>query len=112
MDGQADPGEVIWVWIQPNLPGHPARERAMVVVGRSQHLLLGLLISPNPEHANEDNWIDIGSGGWDVAGRQCWVRLDKILEVPESTIRRQGAIMPKSRFERIAQRLRSDYSWV
>ena len=29
MDGQADPGEVIWVWIQPNLPGHPARERAM-----------------------------------------------------------------------------------
>ena len=46
MDGQADPGEVIWVWIQPNLPGHPARERAMVVVGRSQHLLLGLLISP------------------------------------------------------------------
>ena len=26
MDGQADPGEVIWVWIQPNLPGHPARE--------------------------------------------------------------------------------------
>ena len=42
MDGQADPGEVIWVWIQPNLPGHPARERAMVVVGRSQHLLLGL----------------------------------------------------------------------
>ena len=112
MDGQADPGEVIWVWIQPNLPGHPARERAMVVVGRSQHLLLGLLISPNPEHANEDNWIDIGSGGWDVAGCQCWVRLDKILEVPESTIRRQGAIIPKSRFERIAQRLRSDYSWV
>ena len=112
MDGQADPGEVIWVWIQPNLPGHPARERAMVVVGRSQHLLLGLLISPNPEHANEDNWIDIGSGGWDVAGRQCWARLDKILEVPESTIRRQGAIIPKSRFERIAQRLRSDYSWV
>ena len=111
-DGQADPGEVIWVWIQPNLPGHPARERAMVVVGRSQHLLLGLLISPNPEHANEDNWIDIGSGGWDVAGRQCWVRLDKILEVPESPIRRQGAIIPKSRFERIAQRLRSDYSWV
>lgn len=111
MDGQADPGEVIWVWIQPDLPDYPARERAMVVVGRTQHILLGLLISPNPEHAEEDNWIDIGSGGWDIAGRQCWVRLDKILEVPESTIRRQGAIIPRRRFERIAHRLRSEYGW-
>lgn len=36
MDGQADPGEVVWIWAPTDGPGSPPRERAMVVVGRTR----------------------------------------------------------------------------
>lgn len=111
MDGQTDPGEVVWIWAPADGPGKPPRERAMVVVGRNRNSILGLLISCNPEHRNDDNWLDIGSGGWDPRGRQSWVRLDRIIEVSELGIRRQGTVIPQGRFERIANRLRNDFSW-
>lgn len=112
MDGQADPGEVVWIWAPADGPGAPPRERAMAVVGRTRSTILGLLISCNPEHHDDDDWIDIGAGGWDERGRQSWVRLDRILEVSELGIRRQGTVIPRGRFERIANRLRNDFSWA
>ncbi|WOH93902.1 hypothetical protein [Corynebacterium urealyticum] len=42
---------------------------------------------------------------------ESWVRLDKILEIPESQILRRGLHMPERRYDRIAQRLREDYGW-
>ncbi|MDO4686069.1 MAG: type II toxin-antitoxin system PemK/MazF family toxin [Corynebacterium sp.] len=111
MDGQADPGEVVWIMVNTNGPDHPPTERAIVVVGRAAHNILGLLISPDTTHKDEHNWLDIGAGGWDESSRQCWVRLDKVLEVPELDIRRQGAIIPRQRFERIANRLRREFGW-
>jgi hypothetical protein len=39
------------------------------------------------------------------------VRLDRVLDVPESGIRREGAILDRARFDQVATRLRSDYSW-
>lgn len=111
MDGQAEPGEVVWVWAPSDGPDNPPRERAMLVISRDRHVILGLLISPNPEHDREESWIDIGAGEWDSSGRQCWVRLDRVLEVSELGIRRQGALFPPRRFERIANRLRTHYHW-
>lgn len=110
MDGQVDPGEVVWFWA-PNDEGGRTSERAIVVVGREEDHVLGLITSPNPDHAAEPSWLDIGSGPWDASGRQSWVRLDRLVVVPESAIRRQGAVMPQRRFDRIAQRLRTEYGW-
>ncbi|MCK2199278.1 type II toxin-antitoxin system PemK/MazF family toxin [Corynebacterium callunae] len=112
MDGQADSGEVVWIWAPAEGPGRPPRERAMVVIGRNRSSILGLLVSCNPEHRGEESWIDIGAGGWDPRGRQSWVRLDRVLEVSELGIRRQGAVIPKGRFDRVANRLRSDFGWA
>ncbi|APT85230.1 type II toxin-antitoxin system PemK/MazF family toxin [Corynebacterium aquilae] len=111
MDGQADPGEVVWVWVPDETTGS-AQERALVVVGRTRQHILGLLISPNSQHATESTWLDIGSGAWDTSGKNCWVRLDKVVRVAEDAIRRQGAIMPRRRFDRIAHRLRNEFSWT
>ncbi|ANE04572.1 type II toxin-antitoxin system PemK/MazF family toxin [Corynebacterium crudilactis] len=112
MDGQADPGEVVWIWAPADGPQQPPRERAIVVVGRNRNAILGLLISCNPAHRTDDDWIDIGSGSWDPRGRQSWVRLDRILEVSELGITRQGTVIPQGRFERIANRLRNDFGWL
>lgn len=111
MDGQAEPGEVVWIWAPSDGPEAPPRERAMLVIGRDRHTILGLLISPNPKHADAESWLEIGAGEWDAAGRQCWIRLDRVLEVSEQGVRRQGALFPQRRFERIATRLRNNYHW-
>jgi hypothetical protein len=39
------------------------------------------------------------------------VRLDRVLDVPEAGIRREGAILHRSSFDIVAARLRADYSW-
>ena len=111
MDGQTDPGEVVWAPVMLEGDTEKSRERAVVVVGRHKQILLGALISTHDRHADSPHWLFIGSGAWDPEGRPSWVRLDRILEVPESGIRRSGAIMPRRRFDRIAARLRSDYHW-
>lgn len=114
MDGQADPGEVVWVRIRTR-EGSEAEMRAVLIVGRKAHTLLTLLISSNREHLQEDNWLSIGSGPWDVRSQSgsCGssVRLDKVLEVPESMIQRRGIAMPERRYDRVAARLRADYGW-
>ena len=108
MDGQAEPGEIVWVTV----PSDPPQERSLVVIGREHHDVLGLLISPWEKHLHEDHWLGIGSGEWEDTGDPCWVRLDKTLMVPETEVHRRGTYIPPRRFERIANRLRDRFDWV
>ncbi len=81
------------------------------MVGREHQTLLGLMLSSQLHHAEDPAWIGIGSGDWDAEGRPSWVRLDRVLDVPEESIRREGAIMAPHTFEIVAARLRTEYSW-
>lgn len=87
------------------------KDRPVLVVGRDQRTLLGLMLSSQDHHAGDDGWVGIGTGSWDYDGRPSWVRLDRVLDVPEDGIRREGAILDKDRFEIIATRLRAEFSW-
>ena len=111
MDGLADPGEVVWVPVQLEGERTPVRERAVVVVGRNRHILLGALISSREEHADQPEWVFVGNSSWEREPKPSWVRFDRILEVPESGIRRRGAVMPRKRFDIVAAKLRSNYGW-
>ncbi|WJY68579.1 type II toxin-antitoxin system PemK/MazF family toxin [Corynebacterium auris] len=108
MDGQAEPGEIVWVTV----PSNPPQERSLVVIGREHRDVLGLLISPEEKHRDDEHWLGIGSGEWEDTGEPCWVRLDKTLMVPESEVHRRGTYIPPRRFERIANRLRDRFDWV
>jgi hypothetical protein len=112
LDGQADPGEIVWFLAPIDAAAKKHSERAMLVVGRTRHRgVLGLLISPNSSHSHDGNWMEIGSGQWDSLGRPCWIRLDRVLEVPDHALRRAGALFPRARFERVASALRSRFDW-
>ncbi|MDK6492845.1 PemK-like, MazF-like toxin of type II toxin-antitoxin system [Corynebacterium coyleae] len=107
MDGTAEPGEVVWVTV----PSHPPRQRSILIVGRERHDVLGLLISPEREHENDERWFEIGPGDWESSGQPCWVRLDKTLVVPESDVERRGTTVPPRRFQRVANTLRERFNW-
>ena len=111
LDGRADPGEIVWTWVVYEDDPDRGKDRPVLVVGRERTTLLGLMLSSQLHHAEDPTWISIGAGGWDHEGRPSWVRLDRVLEVPEEGIRREGAIMERPTFELVAARLRAEYSW-
>jgi PemK-like, MazF-like toxin of type II toxin-antitoxin system len=111
LDGRADPGEIVWTWVVYEEDPTRGKDRPVLVVGRDRSVLLGLMVSTQEHHANDRDWIGIGSGNWDYEGRQSWVRLDRVLDVPEESIRREGAILDREVFDVVAARLRADYSW-
>ncbi|MGZ4523077.1 MAG: type II toxin-antitoxin system PemK/MazF family toxin, partial [Mycobacteriaceae bacterium] len=43
--------------------------------------------------------------------RPSWARMDRVLDVPEESIRREGAIVDLDRFDRVAARLRDEHGW-
>ncbi|CAJ1496112.1 type II toxin-antitoxin system PemK/MazF family toxin [[Mycobacterium] kokjensenii] len=111
LNGRADPGEIVWTWVAyEDEPDH-GKDRPVLVVGRDRSMLLGLMLSSRERHADDTNWVGIGSGTWDDSHRLSWVRLDRVLDVPEESIRREGAILPRPMFDAVAARLRSEYSW-
>ncbi len=111
LDGRADPGEIVWTWVPFEEDPGNGKDRPVLVVGRDRTTLLGLMLSSNPVRGGDHNWIGIGSGPWDYEGRDSWVRLDRVLDVPEDGIRREGAILPRKTFDRVAHRLCAEYHW-
>jgi hypothetical protein len=111
LDGLADPGEIVWTWVVYEDDPSRGKDRPVLVVGRDRQTLLGLMLSSQDHHRDDPNWIAIGAGSWDYDGRASWVRLDRVLDVPEESIRREGAILEREVFERVAARLRAEYSW-
>ena len=115
LNGRADPGEIVWTWVAyEDIAGQGPKQgedRPVLVVGRDRNMLLGLMLSSRERHAEDTNWVGIGAGSWDDAHRVSWVRLDRVLDVPEESIRREGAILERSVFEVVAARLRGDYAW-
>ena len=111
LDGRADPGEIVWTWVVYEDDPTRGKDRPVLVVGRDQRTLLGLMLSSQEHHRDDPNWVGIGTGSWDYDGRASWVRLDRVLDVPEEGIRREGAILDRERFDVIATRLRAEYSW-
>jgi hypothetical protein len=111
LDGRADPGEVVWTWVVYEDDPSRGKDRPVLVVGRDRRTLLGLMLSSQERHQGDREWVGIGSGPWDYEGRPSWVRLDRVLDVPEEGIRREGAILERETFEIVATRLRRQYSW-
>ena len=93
LDGRADPGEIVWTWVVYEDDPTRGKDRPVLVVGRDRSVLLGLMLSSQTHHGDDLNWIGIGSGNWDYDARPSWVRLDRVLDVPEEGIRREGAIL-------------------
>lgn len=112
IDGHAEAGEIVWLWVPADGPTKPPVERAMLVVGETRFQeLLGLLISDDKRHEDDDDWLSIGPGQWNLSGEQGWVRIDKVIQAPEHAVRRQGILLPERRFDRIARVLHTRFGW-
>ncbi len=111
LDGAADPGEIVWTWVTYEEDASRGKDRPVLVVGRDGNQLLGLMLSSNSDRDGQRDWLALGAGAWDGEQRPSWVRLDRVLSVPEHAIRREGAVLDRRRFDLVASGLRRDHGW-
>ncbi len=112
LDGDADPGEIVWTWVPYEDDPAQGKDRPVLVVGRDGRTLLGLMLSSQSERDGQRNWLALGAGDWDRSDRPSWIRLDRVLEVEEDGIRREGAILDRGRFDQVADTLQREYGWA
>ncbi len=107
-NGDPDPGEVVWAWVPFEDDPDRGKDRPVLVIGRDGSELICLqLTSKDHDRDAEDEarygryWMDVGSGDWDREGRPSEVRLDRLLRMSESEVRREGAAMPEATFDEV-----------
>jgi hypothetical protein len=110
-DGDADPGEIVWTWVPYEEDASQGKDRPVLVVGRSGRNVLGLMLSSQSERNGQRDWLALGPGAWDRENRPSWIRLDRVIEVDQNGIRREGAVLDRPRFDRVAATLRKQYGW-
>ena len=108
IDGEPDPGEVVWAWVPYEDDLERGKDRPVLLVGREGEEWLGLMLSSQDHDlaaADEARygryWMDVGAGGWDREGRPSEVRLDRLLRLQPGDVRREGAALAEDRFHEV-----------
>jgi hypothetical protein len=121
IDGEPDPGEVVWGWVPYEDDPSQGKDRPVILLARgtgelsSQWLGLMLTSKDHDRDAAEEErwgryWMDVGSGGWDREGRPSEVRLDRLLVLDDSAIRREGAALDEAIFDAVVAEARKHHA--
>ncbi|PYI67398.1 type II toxin-antitoxin system PemK/MazF family toxin [Arthrobacter livingstonensis] len=113
-DGAPDPGEIVWTWVPFEEDYSQGKDRPVLVVGRAGKHLLALMLTSKDhsgDRRGDDDYVDLGNGPWDRQGRPSEAKLDRILQVNEADIRREGAVLDAKRFGQVADGLRARHGW-
>lgn len=121
IDGEPDPGEVVWGWVPYEDDPAQGKDRPVLLLahqeahgeGHGESQWVGLMLS-SQDHTRDPGrearygriWMDVGTGGWDRERRASEVRLDRLIRLRDSAIRREGAALPKPVFDEVVLRAR------
>ncbi|MBL0887880.1 type II toxin-antitoxin system PemK/MazF family toxin [Myceligenerans indicum] len=108
LDGEPDPGEVVWTWVPYEEDHSQGKDRPVLLVGRDGRWLLGLQLT-SKDHVQDGQqdgrggrrWMDIGTGGWDRQGRPSEVRLNRVIRIDPDAVRREGDVLDKATFDEV-----------
>jgi len=108
MDGDPDPGEVVWTWVPYEDDLSQGKDRPVVIVGRKGSLLIGVPLT-SKQHDNEAQ-VSVGTGSWDREGRPSYAKLERLLEVDPQNVRREGATLSRARFDDVVTGVKRQHS--
>jgi hypothetical protein len=111
-NGRADPGEIVWTWVPYEDDPRQGKDRPVLVIGRDGGTVFGLMLSSQADRDGQRHWLALGAGAWDRDNRPSWLRLDRVLRMPDDSIRREGAVLDRPRFDTVCGALRAGYGWT
>jgi len=119
LDGEPDPGEVVWAWVPYEDDPSQGKDRPVLLIGRDAGMLLALQLTSQDhdlDAADEARhgryWMDIGSGEWDNQRRPSEVRLDRLVRLEEHTVRREGAVLDRATFDAVVAEARTHHPYL
>jgi PemK-like, MazF-like toxin of type II toxin-antitoxin system len=104
LDGDPDPGEVVWTWVPYEDDPRQGKDRPVVVIGRRGASLVGVALT-SKQHDNEPQF-NVGTGAWDRSGRPSFAKLERLLELDPEQVRREGAVLGRARFDQLTAAIR------
>src|SRR4051794_22092746 len=112
-DGLPDPGEIVWTWVPYEEHDGRGKDRPVLLVARGKHtgMLLGIKLT-SKWHADAENWVSIGTGGWDRDARESWAVIDRVVRVHPEGIRREGHELDRDDYHNVIGHLNKRYGWT
>jgi hypothetical protein len=104
LDGDPDPGEVVWTWVPYEEDPSQGKDRPVVIIGRRGADLLGVPLT-SKAHANELQVV-VGPGPWDQEGRVSYAKVERLLDVDPHQVRREGAALERQHFDDVVAGVR------
>jgi hypothetical protein len=108
MDGDPDPGEVVWTWVPYEDDPRQGKDRPVAIVGRRGRSLVGVALTS--KRNDRVPQFGVGTGPWDREGRPSWAKLDRVIDVDPSGVRREGAVLAHDRYDGLVTALRREHA--
>lgn len=110
IDGEPDPGEVVWAWVPYEDDPSQGKDRPVLVLDTDGDGWVGLMLSSQDHDRDAEDearwgrhWMDVGTGGWDSQGRPSEVRLDRLIRLERGGVRREGAALDETIFTSVVE---------
>ncbi|WP_082478321.1 type II toxin-antitoxin system PemK/MazF family toxin [Microbacterium sp. Leaf320] len=110
-DGAPDAGEIIWTWVPYEENDGRGKDRPVLVIGRESDDRVYAVRMTSKAHDGDHDYLSIGSGAWDSQGRESWVDIEQLYSVHETGLRREAAVLDRSRYGRVASALTRRHGW-
>ena len=113
-DGDADPGEVVWTWVAYEDDPNQGKDRPVLILGHDGPRLVGVQLSSKNHSGRSDSgeWLEVGTGAWDSQGRTSYVDASRLLRIDPNAVRREGAALPRPRFDQVIDRVTRLHGWT
>jgi hypothetical protein len=99
IDGDPDPGEVVWTWVPFEDDPTLGKDRPVVIIGRHGDVLSAVALTSK----HKPHTVEVGSGPWDSQGRPSYAKVDRLLDIEPDQVRREGAVLGRRRFDLVVE---------
>ncbi len=96
IDGDPDPGEIVWTWVPFEEDPSQGKDRPVVIIGRRGNMLVGVPLTT--KHDDREPMVEVGTGDWDSEHRMSYARIWRLYDVDPLAMRREGAIITPEAF--------------
>lgn len=110
-DGAPDAGEIVWTWVPYEENDGRGKDRPVLVIARESADRVYAVRMTSKPHDGDRDYLSIGTGAWDSQGRESWVDVEQLYSVHEHGLRREAAVLDRSRYDRVGAALTRRYGW-
>jgi hypothetical protein len=111
VDGEADPGEIVWTWVPYQERDGRGKDRPVLVVAAEKAGTVLAVQLTSQEHPGRPGHVPVGTGAWDSRRRPSYVNIERVFRVHQGGMRREAASLDERRYGAVRSELVARYGW-